>query len=82
MTGVIVLKFQAGTSSDLVLSRTRIKNSLLLCHLVSCCTEILSGCMPLGETKGFLMCVCMTTSDSLLTRRCQSHRSEEGKAII
>lgn len=56
LTGIIVLKFQAGTSGDLVLSRTWIKNSLLLCHLVSCCTEILSGCVPRGETKYFPVC--------------------------
>lgn len=62
-----MLKFQAGTTGDLVLSRTWIKNSLLLCHLVSRCTEILSGCVPLGETKCFLMCVFMVIGDSVLT---------------
>lgn len=51
LTGFIVGKFEAGTTGDLVLSRTWIKNSLLLCHLVSCCTDILSGCLSPSEKK-------------------------------
>lgn len=57
-------KIQAGTSSDLVLSHSRIKNSPLLCHLVSCCTKILS--VPHGDTKGFLMCASMNTGAQFL----------------
>lgn len=51
LTGIIVMKVQAGIRSDLGLFRTQNTNRLFGLSLGVSLTEILIGCVCFGETK-------------------------------
>lgn len=77
LTGIIGLKFQAGTTGDSVLPCTWITNRVLCYHLVSCCTNVLSWCILLSV----FLCACAIIGYSILSCRCQSHRSVLGAVL-